>query len=82
MRPYIIVTVENNTKTFSLDLEVPTDLPAKRLVKDMAEVLNSYFNQRRVLGTDLFCQRLNRSLWPDESFADAGVWPGDKFLIA
>ena len=57
MRPYVIVTIQTVNKDFVYDTEVPTNVPAGRLAKDIIEALTAYnssLNQLYLRGS-LFC---------------------------
>lgn len=79
----LIVTVTNLSKSFLVDLEVPTDVPAQQLMTDIEEALGGYdpnlLNGSRA--TSLFCNRLGRSLRAEETLEEAGVWSGDYITM-
>ena len=82
MRPYIIVSVVAGGVEGSLDVEVPTNVPAKKLAADIAEQINGY-QSKTVLGMNLRlrCERIKRYLSSEETFADAGIWSGDTIYL-
>lgn len=83
MRPFIIVTVNDGTSHLSYDVEVPTSVPSKKILKDIVESLNAYCGETDSFKSpiEIYSVRLGRSLQEDESFADAGIWNGDVVLI-
>ena len=79
----IIVTVTDALKCYSYDIEVPTNVSADRLKRDIVEALNGY-NSYLLLKADfieLYCDRLGRNLEVDETFESAGVWNGDYITL-
>ncbi len=83
MKSFVIVTLRLSNKE-DYDIEVPTDVPVKKLLHDIAEQLNGYLKGKHLLReTDmrLHCERLNRMLLPGETFAEAGIWNGDILIL-
>lgn len=85
MRPFVIITVtfQDGQENLFYDLEVPTDVPAGQVARDMAEVLNHY-RQKEILpmnGCSLLNKRTGKALRPEETFSRAGVWQGDVLMI-
>ena len=83
MRPFLIVSISDDKKEFSCDIEVPTDLPVSRLAADIREVLAAYapeIGAKRLAG-ELYCTRLERSLQGTETFGTAGLRMGDTIVI-
>lgn len=79
----LIVTVLNPEKTFREDMELPRNVPARKLAKDIAETLRNY-NEACLDGSypnGLYCNRLGRRLNPDETLDSAGVWNGDFITL-
>lgn len=79
----IIVTITNARKTFMYDIEVPNNVPAERLVIDIAEALNGYNPDLMINGSGirLYSGRLNRGVGFNETLEEAGVWNGDFLII-
>lgn len=82
MRPYVIITLQDSQKSFSYDIEVPTNVRTGKLTADIAEVLSSY-NPKHSVRKDakLSCLRLKRRLDAEETFGEAGIWTGDTLVI-
>lgn len=79
----LIVTVLNPEKTFREDLELPTNVPARKLAHHIAEALKNY-NPDCLLGSypnGLYCNRLGRRLNPEETLEAAGIWNGDFITL-
>lgn len=83
MRPFIIVTVTDGNSLLPYDIEVPTDVPAKKILKDIVETLSAYSGNEDILNNarEIYSIRLGRSLFEEETFVDAGIWNGDVILI-
>lgn len=84
MRPFVIVTVQNNNKDFVYDFEVPTSVPAARLANDIKDTLFNYNpNLNRIFLTgNLYCERLHENIPKDKTFLDMGIWNGDVIVIS
>lgn len=83
MKPYVIVTVQDGNKQFNYDMEIPTDVQVGQLAGDILEALSCY-NTKISLpkgSCSLFCKRLNRGLYINETFGTAGIWNGDIIII-
>lgn len=82
MRPFVIVSVVVSGIEGSLDVEIPTNIPAKKLAIDIAEQINGY-QSKTVLGMNmkLRCERLERCLSSEETFGEAGIWSGDTIMM-
>lgn len=79
----IIVTVTDLKKSFLYDLELPVDIPQKKLTEDIVEALNGYDPALGLSadGAGLYCNRTGKRLGPDETLESAGVWNGDYVTI-
>lgn len=79
----IIVSIKDNNRTFSCDIEVPVDKPGKDLCADIFEVLGPVHPELS-LNADYHCikiEKLNRKLGDGETLADADVFNGDYITI-
>lgn len=82
MRPFIIVTVSDGENRLPYDIEVPTSIPANKLIHDIAETLSAYAGTDTLTSArELFSVRLGRSLGAEETFAQAGIWNGDIIYV-
>lgn len=76
----IIITVRDEKKTFSYDLEVPVMQTMETLGQDILEVLEaSQTNIKRPV--QFFVPRLKRIINPYETLGQAGVYNGDYLVI-
>lgn len=83
MRPFVIITIQDEKKNFIYDMEVPTDIPVKQLTENMIDTISSY-NSKISLSPKpgiLYCQRLKRELDEEETFGSAGIWTGDILVL-
>lgn len=77
-RAMLTVTLEE--KGLSLDLEVPTDLPAADLCSLIVRALWPEVEENN--GTlQMKALPIGRALLPHETLADAGVWDGGWLVI-
>ena len=83
MRPFIIVTVSDGENRLPYDIEVPTDVPSGKLLKDVIEILLAYGVDSVSLqyARELYSVRLGRSLNQEETFGAAGIWNGDVIFV-
>lgn len=83
MKPFVIITIQDENRKFIYDIEVPTDVVAGQLVTDIAEVLSSYQPGAGTVKSpkQLYCQRLKKALSANETFGSAGIWTGDIIVI-
>lgn len=81
----VIVTIELQLKTehCSYDFEIPCDVPVELLLQHIAQTCNGYRANLKVptKGGSLYAKRLSRTLRPQETFEDAGIWNGDILSI-
>lgn len=79
----IIVTVTNARNSFSVDLEVPTNLAWSKLAEDVVDTLNGGMPELNltVYGHSFFCQRLRKPLEEKQTLREAGVWNGDYLVV-
>lgn len=84
MRPFIIVTIQNESKHFIYDIEVPTTVPAGRLADDIKESLFAYNNKLKdvYFRGSLYCKRLDMTIPEGMTFQEAGIWSGDVITIS
>ena len=76
----IIVTVRDEKKTFSYDLEVPVMQAMETLGQDILDVLEA--SQVKVKRqAEFFVPRLKRMINPYETLGQAGVYNGDYIVI-
>ena len=83
MRPFIIVSVQDEVGKFSYDVEIPTDIPVIQVTANIAEVLN-YYHKKEVMpmtGCRLWNKRTGKIISPDSTFAKEGIWQGDIIQI-
>lgn len=95
MRPFVIVTteIENGGEIISYDMELPTEVPVKRLCRDIFEFFRFYpeymektkqlkYTMNEPAVVDLYCKRLQQDKLPaDRTLAELGVWSGDILTI-
>lgn len=79
----IIVTVTNISQSYIFDLEVPTTVTIDKLKDDIVETLNGYKPDLflHTATTMLFCNRIGRQLFDEETLETAGVWNGDYVTV-
>ena len=78
----VIVNVRRQGEATDHDLEVPAEVPSAQLAESIAKALDYYeelpgYSIRYVLRAD----PPGRSLRPDESLADAGLWDGSCLIF-
>ncbi len=87
MRAFIIVTVQDESHSFTYDVEVPVNVPARKLAGDIVEALNYYHRSSKAKSC---CQKAatrsrtdvpERTLDPAKTFYEAGVWQGDELVL-
>lgn len=87
MREFIIVTVRDEPGNFSYDVEVPVNVPARKLSGDIVEVLNQYHRSskgEKLLPKSSYAmvnKRTGKTLDPGRTFYEAGVWQGDALVL-
>lgn len=87
MRAFIIVTVQDESHSFTYDVEVPVNVPARKLAGDIVEALNYYHRSSK--GEKLLPKAATRSRTdvPERRstrrrrFYEAGVWQGDELVL-
>ena len=77
----IIITVSDEKKTFSYDLEVPTMQKMETLGSDILDVLESCQGRLNRNYVQFFAPRLKRIINPYETLGQAGVYNGDYLII-
>jgi len=79
----VIVTVSDENKTFSVDLEVPDMQVVGELKEDMIDTLNEYRPELYLYAgsLELYSRRLSRILSSHETLAQAKVWNGDYIVL-
>ena len=79
----IIVTLTNQRRDFSYDLEVPTDEPLEKLYADILETLSTQNPQFLAYAaqTRVYCLRIQRYMLPGETLDSCGVLNGDYLLL-
>ena len=77
----ITVTVCDQQKTFSYDLEVPVMQTMDTLSEDIIEVLEGCHVHLPQSNAKFFVPRLKRVINSYETLGQAGVWPGDYLVI-
>lgn len=83
MRPFVIVTLRDEYNRINYDVELPTDVPVKRLYNDIEEALKSYAESVPA-GSDsgsLYCERMGKDLPGSSTFAELGIWSGDILIM-
>lgn len=83
MRQEVIITLQDSSRSFRYDLEVPTDVRVNKLTKDIKEAVISYNSKCRHIQPlySLYSERLKMVLPDDKTFAEIGVWTGDVIEI-
>ena len=64
----------------SYDMEMPLQVPVRILIDHVCQILSLYTEGEADLkpqGLRLWCRRLERTLAPDETLEDVGIWNGD-----
>ena len=79
----MIITVSDEMKKISVDLEVPDLQMVKTLKEDIVETLNGYKPDLYLsaFSVEIFSNRLKRILNDHETFAQAGIWNGDYITL-
>lgn len=78
----VIVTLTDLNRTFFYDLEIPVNVPVKKLKKDICETLHNYNNTYlNSDGIELFCNRMGMGLPGEETFESIGIWNGDYITV-
>lgn len=76
----IIVTVTDENKTFSQDVEIPVELTIQKLKIDLSDALrqhNLFYSEEKI---KLFHCRSN-SFLNDGTLETEGVWNGDYIIV-
>ena len=87
MRAFIIVTVQDESHSFTYDVEVPVNVPARKLAGDIVEALNYYHRSsksEKLLPKSSYAianRRTGKTLDPSKTFYEAGVWQGDELVL-
>ena len=87
MRAFIIVTVQDESHSFTYDVEVPVKVPARKLAGDIVEALNYYHRSskgEKLLPKSSYAianRRTGKTLDPAKTFYEAGVWQGDELVL-
>ena len=86
MRAFIIVTVQDESHSFTYDVEVPVNVPARKLAGDIVEALNYYHRSSKgeMLPKSSYAianRRTGKTLDPAKTFYEAGVWQGDELVL-
>lgn len=64
----------------SYDMEMPCQVPARPLIAHICQTINLYTQGAVALRPQslrLYCRRLERTLTPEETLENAGIWNGD-----
>lgn len=77
----ITITVCDERKTFSYDLEVPVMQTMDSLGQDILEVLEGCHTTIKKVNVQFFVPRLKRIINPYETLGQAGVYNGDYLII-
>lgn len=79
----IIVTVTDESNSFSCDLEVPYEQKTGTLKCDIIETLKGYYKGLDADASNicLFCRRTGKSLLEDRTFEEEGVRNGDYIYL-
>ncbi len=82
MRPFVIVTVNSDCCEHSFDIEIPTEIPCRKVYQDIIDTLSAYNGTQFASGYGgIYSVRLQRYLTPDENLGSAGIWNGDSILL-
>lgn len=79
----IIVTLTNQSRHFTYDIELPINMKMEQLSAQIREVISA-FAPNVMAGLEqytLYCERIGRNLVDDETLEEAGVWNGDYLMI-
>ncbi len=79
----IIVTVLDTASQYAIDLEIPVNQNMETLKYDMVDAINAYdfslqINPDRV---DVYCERIDKKLYPGDTFESVGIWNGDYIIL-
>lgn len=79
----IIVTITDRARSFTCDLEMPTNVKMEILKGYIAEALNGYKPNLSLneAGIELYCSRKGQQLKNEETLESAGVWNGDYIVL-
>ncbi len=79
----IIVTVIDSANLFSMDVELPVDIRADRLIREIIGLMNSKEEYRKYVDENykVFCEKLNCVLDDDDTPASVGIHNGDLLVL-
>ena len=84
MRAFIIVTVQDESHSFTYDVEVPVNVPARKLAGDIVEALNYYHRSskgEKLLPKSSYAianRRTGKTLDPAKTFYEGGCLAGGR----
>ncbi len=79
----MLLTVSTNITSITYDMDIPADIPCKKIVKDYSDIISRVLNKDiDYTRLSLVSNRLGRTLSSEESLGDAGIWNGDYIVIA
>ena len=84
MRSSIIITVTDRKNTFTYDVEVPVSISAQKASADIVAVLNSYKGGMPLIPNGNYLlknERTQKTLTPEKTLYENGVWQGDTLTI-
>lgn len=76
----VTLTCTADAEEKSYDMEMPCQVPVRPLIAHICQTISLYTEGTVNLqpqGLQLHCRRLNRTLTPEETLEDAGIWNGD-----
>ena len=80
----VTLTFKAGAEEKSYDMEMPCQVPVCSLSVHICQTLDFYLEgtaDLRPQGLQLWCRRLERTLFAEETLEDAGVWNGDHLDI-
>lgn len=82
-RENMIVTVRNENRSYSYDLEIPNDLQTEKLLDDIVQTLNGCDSSLylQAVRSELICERTGRKLEDSQTAEEAGVRNGDFLTL-
>lgn len=79
----IIVTINDSKETFTIDMQIPTNLACEQLLVDIRETLKGYSEGliTEDIKQKIYSNRLKRELEDTETPEQAGIWNGDILTL-
>lgn len=83
MAKSIIITLMDEKKTFSYDLEVPADLDGDKLTDDIVQTIISFNPDLtyRTMNSCIYIPKINKVIESKDTLEGLGVFNGDYLII-